>query len=346
MATRQSIGEWEGGYVAQSRGRQVYVIRRRIDGRQFEVSTRATTLRAALEHLKRFEANPAAYSPHGIASPLTKGGVRLTDAMIDTRIDQMNAAKATVKWMQNTRRYLRWWQGKLVKRDLRTLTLLDLTALIQGTSARNTKIRVLKKLYSTLRRQGLIDRRDDPTLDLQPDPQRPAQWAGRVRAISLDVFHKTYAKVKNPQIRDALTVMVNTGLHITELRRLTDGHGYVDATTICVIHKAGRQHRIEVEPEVSAAATRLVKAGTLSESTYAHVVTQACKDAGVPKWGPGSLRHTYATLMHEAGVDPAQIASYLGHVAASTTRRFYSSLAKTPRPKVPGVKPTHLSVVD
>ncbi|PTL79232.1 hypothetical protein [Vitiosangium sp. GDMCC 1.1324] len=57
---------WEGGFIRHdSRGRKVYVIRRMINGRSYKVSTRATTLRAAMEQLKRFEADPEHYNPAG-----------------------------------------------------------------------------------------------------------------------------------------------------------------------------------------------------------------------------------------------------------------------------------------
>jgi hypothetical protein len=41
---------WEGGFIrCDSKGRKVYVIRRVLNGRNFKVSTRATTLWAAME---------------------------------------------------------------------------------------------------------------------------------------------------------------------------------------------------------------------------------------------------------------------------------------------------------
>ena len=59
---------WEGGFIRHdSKGRKVYVIRRMINGRNFKVSTRATTLRAAMEQLRRFEADPEHYNPAGSA---------------------------------------------------------------------------------------------------------------------------------------------------------------------------------------------------------------------------------------------------------------------------------------
>jgi hypothetical protein len=57
---------WEGGYIRQDkRGRDVYVIRRKVRGKAFKVSTRCHTARAALEHLARFEADPEATTRAG-----------------------------------------------------------------------------------------------------------------------------------------------------------------------------------------------------------------------------------------------------------------------------------------
>jgi len=58
---------WEGGFVRSgAKGRKVYVIHRMIDGRNYKVSTRASTLRAAMEQLKRFETDPENYNPAGL----------------------------------------------------------------------------------------------------------------------------------------------------------------------------------------------------------------------------------------------------------------------------------------
>ncbi len=67
MGESQDYAEtWEGGFIRHdSRGRKVYVIRRMINGRNYKVSTRATTLRAAVEQLKRFETDPEHYNPAG-----------------------------------------------------------------------------------------------------------------------------------------------------------------------------------------------------------------------------------------------------------------------------------------
>src|SRR5688500_7043877 len=53
---------WDGGFTRKDyRRRDVYVIRRQLHGKRYVVSTRAHSLRAALQHLARFEADPEGY---------------------------------------------------------------------------------------------------------------------------------------------------------------------------------------------------------------------------------------------------------------------------------------------
>src|SRR4051812_47820557 len=76
---RGNTEPWEGGYVRKdARGRSFFVIRRRVEGKQYDVSTRATTHKAAMDQLKRFEADPANYSPAG---PEKKKPIYLDDKL-------------------------------------------------------------------------------------------------------------------------------------------------------------------------------------------------------------------------------------------------------------------------
>lgn len=101
------IGTWEGGRVwRDSRGRSVYFIRRRIMGKSYSVSTRAHTLRAALEHLERFESDPEGYDPTGGA--LDK--LVLDDALVDAFCTWSGGSKGNSSdWVRKQRRYLTCW---------------------------------------------------------------------------------------------------------------------------------------------------------------------------------------------------------------------------------------------
>ena len=71
---------WEGGYIRKdSHGRDVYVIRRQIDGKRYKVSTRASSPRAAFEQLKRFESAPENDRPGG--TPVEQESIYLDEAL-------------------------------------------------------------------------------------------------------------------------------------------------------------------------------------------------------------------------------------------------------------------------
>src|SRR5262249_21118148 len=56
-------------------------------------------------------------------------------------------------------------------------------------------------------------------------------------------------------------------------------------------------------------------------SSYDHAVTTACEKAGVPRWHPNQLRHTYATRVRkERGLEAAQVV--LGHATADITQVY------------------------
>lgn len=58
-----------------------------------------------------------------------------------------------------------------------------------------------------------------------------------------------------------------------------------------------------------------------STGSYCRAIVRACKDAGVPRWTPHRLRHTFATRVRkEYGIETARI--LLGHATAFTTEIY------------------------
>src|SRR5207248_5957807 len=124
----------------------------------YEVSTRSHTARAALEHLARFEGDPAAYDPRGTPSrEALLLDVHLSKAFLDWSRDVRHNSR---KWVGEQRSALAWWADQLGGRNLRGLPLADaVVPALDGTleQPRNTKgrahkIATLKALYSWLRR--------------------------------------------------------------------------------------------------------------------------------------------------------------------------------------------------
>jgi site-specific recombinase XerD len=51
------------------------------------------------------------------------------------------------------------------------------------------------------------------------------------------------------------------------------------------------------------------------------------RHAGLPPCHPHKLRHTYATLLHDAGVDLLEISKLLGHSSIATTQIYTTTSA-------------------
>jgi integrase len=200
--TAKRTGKWIGfwppdagprdraGRVWQSAdGRRVYFIRRQVNGTRFEVSTRTSSLAAAMEHYRRFEADPEKYRDHpeGERRP---DPVHLDEKLVEAFL-AWSAAKGNSRgWLRNQRQHLAWWSEKLRSRDLRTghprsVSIADLRAALQATTSARQKEAVLRTLYAWLRGGvKLADGRtvefgfaDDPTWakpHITP-PARPAQ---------------------------------------------------------------------------------------------------------------------------------------------------------------------------
>jgi integrase len=361
MAER--TGTWDGGYIHKdARGRDVYVIRQQVGGKRYEVSTRAFSVRAALDQLKRFQANPEGYDP--------RGDVRADPIYIDKELVEgfltysRHEKENTPKWVREQRKLLSWWSTKLRGVDLRGASLRDaiMPALDRATQ-RHHKVAVLKGLYSWLRTvKHQLELGEDPTAagGLKV-PQAEDKLAHRGRhGANKAVSREQITLVRKHLMggwRDALDLQAETGWHVTEVQRFTS-RGDIELATpaqreagvagvLIVQHKSGAQHRTGVSAKTLEVAQRLRKRGAFSTEWYHRAVKAAGKAAGLKKpFGPGVMRHSVATWAVDEGHDLAMVSTFLGHRSPLTTRRFYATHA-TPRnpmlPTPPAAKPKRRS---
>jgi integrase len=335
---------WEGGYTRRNaKGVRTYVIRTEVNGTRFHVSTRCHTESAALEHWRRFQRSPSAYTPLGDdGTPLP-----LSDELLSEYLAFCGTAKDgkgnTPAWVREKRRYLRDWQTRLGGRSLRRLTARELLAALdvkdengRKPGARAHRIATLKHLFTWLRTvRHLVNVADDPTYGTisipQSDPRR--------RKISNKSFPKAHYIAAREHLvghwRDALDVAAGTAAHVTALGRFARsgsiepyrGNSEVAAGVLVFSEKMHAVHRVAVSAEVLAAAERLLAHGSLDRDKFDDAVRNACRAAKVPIHTPARYRHAVATWAIEAGADPAQLAAFLGHRDPRTTRRFYSTHA-------------------
>lgn len=110
---------WPGGFIRFGKKRPTYVIERWVGGVKFKVSTRASTLGAAMKHLDRFEADPDGYAP-------ADGRVRLAltaELALQYRDYQVEQKKVSREWANNCGRFLADWADDLAGKDLAKLNL-------------------------------------------------------------------------------------------------------------------------------------------------------------------------------------------------------------------------------
>jgi site-specific recombinase XerD len=327
------VGTWEGGRVKESsRGKQTYYIRKRLGGKVWEVSTGATTLKAALAHLSRFQQNPATYQPSGVHQ------VQLTiPGLMPDYLAWCKASNQTTPYIANKRRYLTAW-GKTFPGDVRNVTRAQVLAALKSWRGQPySRVSALKAFYSWLRDvEGKITLAEDVAATVPNEPTKPAKWTGAPRAISKDTYEATLRGLgKKSRYRDVLVVLASTGMHTTEARRVAAGSGSVvlaSDTSITIEHKSGRVHSIKVDVETAKAANRMQHHGSFSVSNLMSAVKRACRRTGVkPTWAPGCLRHSFISWKVADGVPLEAIAAYTNHDIA-TLKRFYNS-APIPMPR-------------
>lgn len=321
------IGTWEGGRVIETSNGPRYYIRKRLGGKLYEVSTGCSKLKPALAQWERFQANPETYEPSG-----AKPGEPLTIAAnIDSYVTYCERKGNSANWVYQKRHYLEWWGEKLPD-DLRTVTRAMVLTKLDGHRVPHNCLASLKAFCSWLRDvRGLLPKDEDPTVDIAIPAPKPAQWSGPPRAISREVFRKTLEKVEEEQYRDVLQVLSATGMHTMEALRLAKGQGGVQGSTLTILHKNGRQHRMEVEAEIAVAVARMQERGGFSISRLMAAVRKACQDAKVEGWAPGGLRHSFVSWMVADGAPLEAVAAYTNHDVA-TLKKFYNSAA-IPRPR-------------
>lgn len=327
VGTTKARERWPGGYVREG----VFVIERRIGGRKFHFSTHATTLRAALKHLERFEADPEAYNPRGAAKALA---LVLDESLID-QFHVWHLKQVSREWALNQRAVLIDWANHLRGADLRKLSLVaDLKPHVRGKGQAHHRVKAIRTLFGWLRTErGLISRAEDITLDFVIPTIQASQESGESKAVPFDAV-AVVAQHLAPHVRDVLELLAATGWHVAEVRRfavngtIRERVASDSAETLAVIgtkQKSGRKHFTAlVRAEPLAAARRIRERGhVIDKGRLRKHMVRACADAKVPTFHLGQLRHSVATWLRQAGVPDAQIAAYLGHRSQATTTRHY-----------------------
>lgn len=351
--------KWLGGYAhTEADGRETFVIERRVDKKRYHASTRCHREKEALEHLRRFEANPASYTPGGEAPA---EALRLTaDRITEFREWQINVRGNTVRHSKEVSKYLADWTADLDGKDLRRLNLgkhvipkLDAHA---GERARGLRISALKAFYKWLRTEKhLMTSAEDCTLDLIVPPSRIAKNTKK-KAVDRELVQKLLLHLEE-RYRDVLLFMACTGWHKTETERFVrdaaselihlSAEQIVRDRCIAVARtwhkgKVWTATRIQTQQHLDA-AVRMRARGVFPRNFNQELKRVAVALGGDPKTGApfyfplGVMRHSFSTWHSGAGADTKEISKALDHKSEKTTTAIYIDLA-VPRSDLPPIE--------
>ena len=317
-------------------GDGVYVIARRVMNHRFHISTRCTSKEAAMIHLRRFQANPGAYSPVGDSLP---DDVVLTAKMIDDHFT-WNLTHITRERAVTYRLYLKKWMVHFRGRDLRRMQLVaDFKSHLVDKKAAGHRIRALRNLYRWLiEERGLIDASQNPTVALRPPRIKPSQYTKQVYVE----WERAQQVIENmrPHARDAFILMAGTGMHMTEVRRFAESGTLrprrdndppnVIGVLAVAQHKTGRIHVVNIVHQLLYDAAARVKASghVLGVSRNRVLLDEAfqkarAKNKQLERFTPRQLRHSVVTWLAQSGMDPRLAGTYVGHTNEHITRLHY-----------------------
>ena len=223
-----------------------YVIRRRIGGKQFEVSTRRVVADAAVREFRRFENDPHGYAPLPDAPPTPAPGpvpVLLTDELQDDYLRySAKHCGNSAGWYDKKGRYLSAWAGALRGVNLRELDMEQhVLPHLKDRAGRPHATAVLKHFIAWLRdpehgpapEKRLVREEARCVIDYQPKKKTKAKQDTQARWFP----YASWLAVRphlSTWMQDAGDVLAATGWHSTEL--------------LAFVKKDGEAGRIEDPP--------------------------------------------------------------------------------------------------
>ncbi|MCY1077403.1 site-specific integrase [Archangium lansingense] len=333
--SQRQLRRWAGGLVRLSRGREVFVLERRIgSGARKKITLDVRTERDALAELALFERDPLAYrtrKQQRRERTADAGGLRLDPPTLaafsaDARAKVARGELSEGHVRHTLQPYLLAWAEALGRRELRTVTLGELRRILDGwPTAQHKRIVTLKAFTAWAREKGKLGRKDDPTLDLAVPAATPRPVAARafteekIQAFYSALRNYSYAKpggnapeeaprclVSLQSVRDVFVLRAKCGMHGTEIERLAEGKGTIRvlenegeiAGTLVFPHKRGGEHVVSVDAQALAAAQRLQDMGKAPDrvATGRAVARVVEHHPELAGFALENLRHSFVTL--------------------------------------------------
>lgn len=179
-------------------------------------------------------------------------------------------------------------------------------------------------------------------------PQKPE---GRKRVLASDEIERLLAGCNAPHIRLFVVVALATGARTAAILELTWDRvdferGIIDLKAEDVVNpltkKARKGRAVLPMSDAVRAALSEARTGALTDhviewngeavSSITKGFAAACKRAGIVGVTPHTIRHTVATVLDDAGIDPRLVSRFLGHRSMASTAIYTHPKPETLRP--------------
>ena len=343
--------KWLGGPIVWGKRGPSYVIERWVKGRHWHVSTKCRTEKAALAALELFELAPTEYRK---ARAEKTTGLEVTPELIAEYLEWMTEQERNERYIGEHERFLGEIMLALEGRDLSRMGFAALRDLIWalGTACRWNRVKAIKAFASWLRRhKGVLQRKDDPTLDIILPAQTPEK-SRRRKAMDASLVDRAIPLITEPAIADFAIVLRETGCHISELMRFADGGerngGLFERVdwqpkevlgNLLVRHKTDMRarrsatHVVAITEQRAWDALKRIKARGVAptRSAIQYSDLQVTAKLGT-KFSMGWNRHSVATWLAMDNRPSADIASLLGQKTTKMANQVYIDLGLAAHP--------------
>jgi hypothetical protein len=164
-------GKWKGGRTYRTQeGRTVYVLRKMVQGKHYEITLEARNEMEAEAELALFLRGPGAYQTRSEAARTQNDAAVYLDAETVGRfLEYLQGQGRTARYVRDVGTYLAAWAEALAGRNLRRLTLQEvLRELARHKTARKNRITALKSFTAWLREvEAVLPVAEDCTLALK-----------------------------------------------------------------------------------------------------------------------------------------------------------------------------------
>jgi len=139
------------------------------------------------------------------------------------------------------------------------------------------------------------------------------------------VVQEAYASIRDPRVRLAIRVAVETGMRRGEIARLrpADVVGRPGEYSLFVVGKGGHERTVPISDELASMLLAVPTVhvfpvfggGPITADRLGVLIAQALPG----EWTAHTLRHRFATMAYQASTDLRAVEELLGHVSPATT---------------------------